>query len=123
MVRIDFFHIFTAETQSTLLSTPKCHESLSTNGKVPRLANSVISADSLVDAAPAKGKRVKQRVVVKAETGSASSADTIEHRLGEIAAEAPPAASQVVVKQEHVDGENCVTHTFKSSTLVRIMNI
>ena len=67
------------------------------------------SADSLGEAAPAKKlRKVKRKVVVKAETGSASSADTIEHRLAEIVAEAPPAASRVVVKQEHTDGENPV---------------
>lgn len=57
--------------------------------------------------APAKKRKVKRKIVVKAETGSASSADTVDHRIAEIVAEAPlPTASQVVIKQEQADGEH-----------------
>lgn len=69
----------------------------------------LVLADLQPDAAPKKKRKVKRKVVVKAETGSASSADTVDPKVTAIATDVPPAekrvVSEVAIKQELTSGE------------------
>ena len=74
-----------------------------------------VLADLQPDAAPKKKRKVKRKVAVKAETGSASLADTVDQRLNAIPTDVLPAEqqalSEVAIKQELTNGENAQPRT------------